>query len=88
MLSISFLEGSADSEQTGFALIASARRFGAAMFGPAAQLFVADHRQYWPQPFLVGDGALVDLVAGGKVKNLNQKLLALRSNALICSGFP
>ena len=33
----------------------------AATLGPAAQLFVADHRQHRSQVLVVGDGALVDL---------------------------
>jgi hypothetical protein len=40
-------------------LIAPARP--ATAFGPAAQLFISYHREYCSQPFLVGDGALVDL---------------------------
>src|SRR5260370_585049 len=28
---------------------------------PATQLFIADHRQYWPQPLVVRDGARIDL---------------------------
>ena len=28
---------------------------------PAPHLCIADHRQYWPQPLVVGDGALIDL---------------------------
>jgi hypothetical protein len=34
---------------------------------PATQLFVTDHRQYWPQPLVVGDGTLIgmaDLIEG------------------------
>jgi hypothetical protein len=31
-----------------------------AALGPAPQLFVTDHRQYWPQP-LGDDGSLVNL---------------------------
>jgi hypothetical protein len=28
---------------------------------PATRLFIADHRQYCPQPLVVGDGTLIDL---------------------------
>jgi UDP-N-acetyl-D-mannosaminuronic acid transferase (WecB/TagA/CpsF family) len=28
---------------------------------PATQLFIADHRQYWSQPLIVGYGTLIDL---------------------------
>jgi len=50
---------SADLEETGVTLIAPARP--ATRLGPAAQLFVTDHRQYRPQVFVVSDGALVDV---------------------------
>jgi len=40
-------------------LIAAARP--TATLRPATQLFITDHRQYWPQPLVVGDGNLVDL---------------------------
>ena len=40
-------------------LVAPAR--ATTTLGPATQLFVADHRQYRPQVFVVSDGALVDL---------------------------
>ena len=50
---------STDLEETGVTLIAPARP--AARLGPAAQLFVTDHRQYRPQVFVVSDGALVDV---------------------------
>jgi hypothetical protein len=52
-------------KRASIALIASARPTAA--FGPATQLFVADHRRYWSQPFVVSDGALIagaDLVEG------------------------
>src|SRR4030088_1449872 len=52
-------KSSADLEETGIALIAAARP--TATLEPAAQLFIADHRQYCPQPLVVGDGALVDV---------------------------
>jgi len=38
--------GSADFKETRVALIAAARCLGAAMFGFALQLLLADHRQY------------------------------------------
>src|SRR5690242_8793169 len=50
---------SADLEETGITLIAPARP--TATLGPATQLFVTDHRQYWPQPLVVGNGTLIDL---------------------------
>src|SRR5947207_5271124 len=50
---------SADLEETGIALIAPT--WPAATFGFAAQLFIADHRQYCPQLLVAGDSALVDL---------------------------
>jgi hypothetical protein len=46
-------------KQTSIALIASARP--TATFGLATQLFIAYHRQYRPQPLVVGNGTLVDL---------------------------
>jgi hypothetical protein len=53
------ISGSADLEETGITLIAPARP--AAALRPATQLFIADHRQYWPQPLVVGDGTLINL---------------------------
>ena len=50
---------SADLEEAGIALIAPARP--ATTLGPAAELFVADHRQYRSEVLVVGDRALVDL---------------------------
>src|SRR5215510_13351603 len=40
---------------------------------PTTQLFIADHRQYRPQPLVVGDGTLVDLagLVEGAVSELN-----------------
>jgi hypothetical protein len=48
-----------DLEETGVTLIAPA--WPLATLRPAAQLFIADHRQYRPQPLVVCDRALIDL---------------------------
>src|SRR6266404_1084875 len=53
---------SADFEETRVALITPAGRSLAAMSGFAALLLIADHRQYCPQPLVVGDRTLVDLL--------------------------
>src|SRR5512132_3557458 len=52
-------KSSADLEETGIALIAPA--WPTATFGSATKLFIADHRQYWSQPLVIGDSALVDV---------------------------
>ena len=46
-------------EETGVTLITAA--WSAATLGPATQLFITDHGQNWPQPLVIGDGALIDL---------------------------
>ena len=43
------------------ALVAPAGCFRAAPFWPAAQLFIADHRQHWRHPLVVSHGTLTDL---------------------------
>src|SRR5512143_531094 len=53
------------------ALIAPA--WPTATFGSATKLFIADHRQYWPQPLVIGDSALVDVadLVKGAVSEIN-----------------
>jgi hypothetical protein len=64
-------EGSADLEEADVALIAPTRP--AATLGRAPELFIADHRQYRPQPLIVGDCALIDLanLVEGEVSQLD-----------------
>jgi UDP-N-acetyl-D-mannosaminuronic acid transferase (WecB/TagA/CpsF family) len=64
-------KNSADLEKTGVRLIAPSRPTAA--FGPATELFIADHRQNRAQPLVVGDGALIDLA--DLVKNSPERYL-------------
>ena len=60
------VEISADLEAAGVALIAPA--WPTATFGLATKLLIADHRQHWPQPLILGDGTLVDVPILSKVR--------------------
>src|SRR5512133_2279150 len=73
----------------GIALIAPA--WPTATFGSATKLFIADHRQYWPQPLVIGDSALVDVadLVKGAVSEINA-VIADRKPAvgMVDDGYP
>ena len=61
--------------------------------GPATQLFIANHRQYCPQVFVVSDGALVDLANPSKVRQASSSgstagHRASRKRSRICRSRP
>src|SRR5512132_2401466 len=62
-----------------------------ATFGSATKLFIADHRQYWPQPLVIGDSALVDVadLVKGAVSEINA-VIADRKPAvgMVNDGYP
>src|SRR5512132_1841661 len=62
-----------------------------ATFGSATKLFIADHRQYWPQPLVIGDSALVDVadLVEGAVSEINA-VIADRKPAvgMVNDGYP
>src|SRR5512132_4200165 len=82
-------KSSADLEETGIALIAPA--WPTATFGSTTKLFIADHRQYWSQPLVVGDSALVDVadLVKGAVSEINA-VIADRKPAvgMVNDGYP